>query len=290
MRIGVIGGGAVGLLLASLLERTGYSPILYVRTEAQKNEINEKGILYLPEESISYVCAEHIQKISEMDIYFVCVKQHDICSVNNRLSGLSGTVIYLQNGMGHVDMLHNMNKEQTIVLGTCEHGAKKRDQRTVIHTGKGKINLAVYNGNAALLTKYKDVLNNKRFPVEEEADWETMLIDKLMINIVINPITALFQVKNGELLTNSYLHKLAQAVCSEACAVLAVNEQQQWKRIIYIIEQTKENDSSMKEDIALGRQSEVEAILGYVLKRTSHQSSVIHFLYLSIKALEEERG
>ncbi|WP_182199060.1 2-dehydropantoate 2-reductase [Paraliobacillus salinarum] len=290
MRIGVIGGGAIGLLLASLLKQTGYSPVLYVRTEAQKNEINEKGILYLPGEITSYVYAEHIKDLSQMDIYFICVKQHDICSVNSRLSGLSGTVIYLQNGMGHVDMLHNMTEEQTIVLGTCEHGAKKRDQRTVIHTGKGKINLALYNGNAALLTRYKEVLNDKRFPVEQVADWGIMLIDKLMINIVINPITALFQVKNGELLTNTHLHKLAKVVCSEACAVLEVNEQQQWKRITYIIEQTKENDSSMKEDIALGRQSEVEGILGYVLKKTSHQSSVIHFLYLSIKALEEKRG
>ncbi|MFB1051921.1 2-dehydropantoate 2-reductase [Paraliobacillus sp. JSM ZJ581] len=289
MRIGIIGGGAIGLLLASLLSRSGQHPILFVRSKEQKNQINKNGILYLPDQTTFKVQAEQINDLNQMDIYIVCVKQHDIRSINYKLKDFNGAVIYLQNGMGHIDLLSELKTEHTIILGTCEHGAKRKNQRTVIHTGRGKINLALYSGKQTLLMDYKKTLSNEAFPIEVAPDWEAMLVNKLLINMVINPITALFQVKNGDLLTNPHLHTLAKLVCKEACTALKVNEQKHWERIVHIIEQTKENDSSMKEDISYNRKSEIEAILGYVLNKISLESSVIHFLYLSIKALEEQK-
>ncbi|CQR47802.1 putative 2-dehydropantoate 2-reductase [Paraliobacillus sp. PM-2] len=290
MEIGVIGGGSIGLLLASLLDRSGHQSTLFVRRKEQMHEINRNGILCLPDHTCSWVRAEQIDDLRQMDLYIVCVKQYDLCSIINQLNTFDGSVIYIQNGMGHIDLLNGATCDQTILLGTCEHGAKRQNERTVTHTGKGKINLSLFRGEQALLQKWTNSLNSDIFPLKPCCDWEVMLIDKLLINIVVNPITAIYQVKNGELLTNQYLHTLAKLVCSEASDALGQDETKQWVRIVNIIETTKENDSSMKEDITNYRKTEIEGILGYVLKRIDQKSSLIHFLYLSIKALEEKKG
>ena len=43
------------------------------------------------------------------------------------------------------------------------------------------------------------------FPVQIETDWEEIMHKKLVVNVCINPLTALLGVKNGELITNRFL-------------------------------------------------------------------------------------
>src|SRR5699024_11246263 len=42
-------------------------------------------------------------------------------------------------------------------------------------------------------------------------DWKTISYEKLVINGVINPLTAIFNVSNGELINNIHLKKLARS-------------------------------------------------------------------------------
>lgn len=288
MEIGIIGGGSIGLLLAALLDKTNIKSTLFVRNEKQKQVINEMGILYLPQQSRHWIRAGHMDELKPMDVYLVCVKQQGIQEVIEKLAMFKGTIIFLQNGMGHMDKLSRLNQQSTIMLATCEHGARRENQTTVTHTGMGIINIALFRGEKQELNKLDTYLNSAIFPTQIQSDWQSMLLNKLMINIVINPLTALYQVKNGELLTNRYLNRLAKAICHEAAQVFELNETEQWNRVEKIIEKTKENDSSMKVDLSKHRKTEIEAILGYMLKQASQRVPLAQFLYLSIKAMEQK--
>src|SRR5699024_12812511 len=62
-------------------------------------------------------------------------------------------------------------------------------------------------------------------------DWEKLLANKLMVNAVINPITTLFHVPNKEVLTNPYLHHLAEQLCYEAATVLHLEYKTEFEKV-----------------------------------------------------------
>jgi 2-dehydropantoate 2-reductase len=66
-----------------------------------------------------------------------------------------------------------------------------------------------------------------------------------------------------------------------------------WENALGVCSRTSTNQSSMLKDIQKGRQTEIDAILGYIQtqaaeKRTS--TPIVDFLYGSIKGIEEEKG
>ncbi|WP_079709351.1 2-dehydropantoate 2-reductase [Paraliobacillus ryukyuensis] len=288
MKIGIIGGGAIGLLLTSMLEQSNHQITLYVRREKQKQQINREGITVMPRQTKHLVQAETIDNITQMELYIVCVKQYHLADIMDKLRSYNGATLYLQNGMSHVDSLLKGNDKQTILLGTCEHGARRESDHMVTHTGDGTLNIALLKGKKNTFLHVIDTLQQTSSPIVINENWNEVLINKLIINAVINPITALFQVKNGALLSNSYLYSLTKAVCKEVCTVLEEKEENHWPRILDIIDRTKANDSSMKVDINKYQRTEIDGILGYILDHATQQVSYVRFLYLSIKALEEK--
>lgn len=129
------------------------------------------------------------------------------------------------------------------------------------------------------------------FPFEWHADYEAMLLGKLAANTVINPLTAILRVRNGELVSNPHYTKLAKTVYQEFAAVF-INKikANTWNEIMYICRTTANNRSSMLKDIESGRPTEADAILGYVLSQADEkemQLPVLAALYSMIKGLEQ---
>src|SRR5690606_69523 len=94
---------------------------------------------------------------------------------------------------------------------------------------------------------------------------------KLVANAVINPLTAIFQVTNGTLLTNDYLFKLMRNLFHETVRVLELEEQKLWDYVVTICKQTAKNQSSMLRDIQAKRRTEIDAISGYIIERAKEQ-------------------
>ncbi|MCT2538070.1 2-dehydropantoate 2-reductase [Aquibacillus koreensis] len=291
MKIGVIGGGAIGLLVSTYLSRLGHDITIYVRNKEQKDEINNQGV-HLVGERPTKVTALFFHEYKEQDYVFVCVKSYQLASVIHAIKAIEAPTIFLQNGMGHVDDLQSYQLEQDIIVGTCEHGAMKKNHCSVHHTGFGKINLASLNGERDSLIRLVRVIDHPAFPFKEQNNWYKMLGEKLVVNAVINTITSIFQVKNGEILTNPYLESLAQSICNEVCVVLGFDQKREWRNVKTIIDLTKENNSSMKEDIFYNRQTEIESIIGYLLKHAKSSLPNLSFVYNAVNALQyiQEEG
>lgn len=288
MNIGIVGGGAIGLLIASKLSEQGHQVNIYVRNKVQKKLINEYNLLSLPSQKTYSVKAELIEEIKPDELMFICVKQYDLNNdVFDYLKALPSTLVFLQNGMGHIDLIKAANLHHTIFIGTCEHAARKKDERSVEHTGKGKINLALYQGDNQLLSKYVDALSNEAFPIKIESDWKKMLLDKLLINSVVNPITAVNRVKNGALITDPNLNQVAQNLTFEVALALSLDPIQQWERVQSIATLTGDNDSSMKVDLDKGRKTEVDGILGYVQRHAIASTPIIDHYVKAIKKMEK---
>lgn len=294
VKIGVIGGGALGLLTSGFLALNSHEVTLYCRREEQKNDIERSGIHI---ETISQ--SKHHVKIStgmfpdiqEEELYIVATKQGDLNDLMNVLSTKLHSnqgILFLQNGMSHIQWFDRLKCH--VYVGTVEHGAQKISDSNVLHTGTGQINLAYWQGNRDPLDLFNR-LHNPTFPIVWKEDGYGLLAWKLIVNAVINPITALFKVKNGTILRNTYLLEIAKNLCKEGSMVLGLSYDESWEYVQKICKRTSENQSSMLKDILNGKQTEIESISGFILEKAEvHAIPNTLFIYHSIKALEEEEN
>ncbi|MZR62422.1 ketopantoate reductase family protein [Alcanivorax sp. DP30] len=94
---------------------------------------------------------------------------------------------------------------------------------------------------------------------------------KLVANAVINPLTALYDVPNGQILEDPDLHQQAERLCAEADATLSALDPdwpgQSLKNVLAVAKATAGNTSSMRADRQRGANTEINAINGWIVKQ-----------------------
>ncbi|WP_067838867.1 ketopantoate reductase family protein [Amphibacillus sediminis] len=286
MNIGIVGGGSIGLLSAALLS-THHNVTLYLRDEEQCESIKANhGITYLPDNRHCLVRAKLIKELENADVFLLTVKSYQLVDVLEELRDKPWPIVFMQNGMGHLDLIEQYQLKQPIFLATCEHGGRREDYVSVTHTGYGQVNLSPYRLVTPHLVKRMRMLASELFPINWLDDAECLLKEKLVINAVINPITAIHHVQNGAILSNQTLYQEAKALTYEVASALKMDPKLQWGRVKKIAHQTAANDSSMKVDLESGRLTEVDSILGYFIQHAGESIPMIRKYYAQIKERE----
>ncbi|MBS8263352.1 2-dehydropantoate 2-reductase [Mesobacillus boroniphilus] len=295
MKIGIIGGGSIGLLFSYYLSLRNEVSI-YTRTQDQADLINEHGLHLVKggiEQAPVLVTAAPIQEWSgNEDLTVVAVKQYQLADLITEIKvKAKGPILFLQNGYGHIKLLSELATTE-VYVGSIEHGAVRENGYTVQHNGIGVTRTAVFKGEAGLL---REITTNapSGFPFFLESDFKEMLIKKLVVNSVINPLTAILKVKNGELIHNPFFFEIFKQLFQECAHVLELpNQEQYFQNLMTVCEKTANNHSSMYKDIENGRQTEIDAILGYLLELSRSKNikaPLIHNYYQCIKGKEHER-
>ncbi|WP_158095016.1 2-dehydropantoate 2-reductase [Gottfriedia luciferensis] len=295
MNIGIIGGGAIGLLVASYFKKNNENVTLFTRTEDQASLINEYGVSLSVNEEKNQMCikAKKItDKIERFDLLVVCVKQYHLEQVSKSFYHYEGeNILFLQNGMSHIELVKKLSIPNCFI-GIVEHGALKTAPNEISHTGKGMIRLGLIKGCEEARQQIMN-LHTDDFPIKCQDDWEYILKQKCLVNCTINPLTAIFNVRNGELITNEYFKPICKLLFNEVANILELNKELEWVKLIEICEKTAENYSSMNRDLYYGRQTEIESMLGYVKKMAIQKKinvPTINLVYNSIKGLENKKG
>ena len=298
MKIGIIGAGSIGLLFAAYLSKA-FSITLYTRTSEQAEEINQNGISIKEgtEEKKTRVRAMSISTwTGEEELTIIAVKQYQLHSIINDLTNLKrfpNTLLFLQNGMGHLKLLENISVSN-IFVGSVEHGASKVNTYTVRHNGKGAINIALFKGDSLRIKEFAEASAAINFPISIKEDYYNMLENKLIANAVINSLTAILHVQNGELISNPYYFAAVKKLFLEISFVLNLeNPIRKFRNVVRICKKTADNRSSMLKDIEAGRKTEVDAILGFLLDEAAKQQKKainIESYYQLIKGKEKDRG
>jgi len=288
MKIGVIGSGAIGMLFAFYLQRAGALVTIYTRGMEQAEHIGRFGIscTFDGQGETQFPDAAPLDAAAiEDDYVFVAVKQYDIESVLPHLQQTQSRLVFLQNGMGHLSLLQNM-QQRCIAVGIVEHGARKEDARSVMHTGIGVTKLGILAG-AEGFQELLPFFQAPYFPILVEENWEEVLRSKLIVNACINPLTALYRVQNGMLLNNPAFCNAMKQIFAEVIFVLDETKER-WEHVCNVCRKTAENESSMLTDVKQGRETEIDAIIGYLLVQAEKQNKqvpLLSFLQQSIKGM-----
>ncbi|WP_242213789.1 2-dehydropantoate 2-reductase [Bacillus cereus group sp. BfR-BA-01383] len=291
MKIGIVGPGAIGLLYTFYLQKSNQDVTLFTRTAKQSEELTVTGVTCVMngERETVFPSVLPIESMpnQKLDYIFIAVKQYHITDILPFVQRES-SLIFLQNGMSHLHAMQKIENEN-IAVGIVEHGAKKEGIHTVQHTGIGVTKFGVVRGPSMHFQKIFKCFSFPYFPIQLESDWKDVMHKKLVVNVCINPLTALLRVQNGELISNPFFYQMMEQVFQEVVFLVKEEKEIVWQMVQRVCERTSRNTSSMLADVRANRQTEINAIIGYVLEEAKKQQRpvpTLQFLFEAIKGLE----
>lgn len=203
-----------------------------------------------------------------------------------------GVALTLQNGLGNLDILAHTLGEDRVAQGVVTMGAFLSGPGRVIFGGEGEITLQT----GARMDDFHSMFSKAGFPVKTTEDLTALIWRKLVINSAINPLTAILQVPNGELLSRPSL-TLLSLVARESAAVaseLGINlgQADPVQMVEQVARNTAQNLSSMLQDVQRGAQTEIDAINGAITRlgvETGIPTPINHALWLLVKAIVDRK-
>jgi 2-dehydropantoate 2-reductase len=260
--IAIIGPGALGLHYASRLARV--VPTALVARSDERAARLRAGVSIGARRFRPDVYAAH--NPPRADWVIVLVKAQDTRAAARIAARMQPKgVLSLQNGLVEEELRKPLREALPGIRaaqGVTTEGAY-RVRGHVVPAGKGETLLPP--GYAPLAR----ALRGAGFAVRIERDLAAARLRKLLVNVSINPVAALFRVPNGRVIEAPYAH-LTQALAHEACAVLAaeglrITPAQAWRRVAAVARATANNRASMLQDLLAGRRTEVDFLTGALI-------------------------
>jgi len=213
------------------------------------------------------------EQIQSADIIIFCVKSFQIAFALKEISDHlndSASIILAHNGMGTLSKLpqHILNKHNIYALLTT-HGCLRTKPLEITHTGIGTTDIGLLSGVSNLKhTHFYPLLNAALPPVKLHKEIKHKQWLKLSINCVINPLTAINNIKNGQI-NNAEFLPLIISLLKEITSVantegIALDLDELIATVSEVARATANNSSSMRCDVLASRQSEIDYINGYI--------------------------
>jgi 2-dehydropantoate 2-reductase len=124
---------------------------------------------------------------------------------------------------------------------------------------------------------------------ERRADFATAVWTKAIANAAINPTTALAGVPNGALASDPLLRAEALALAHEAALVARaegiVLERSPEATVLTVVEASATNRSSMLQDLEAGRPTEIDALVGAIVRRAERAGIAVPRLAAARRAV-----
>ncbi len=237
----------------------------------------------------------------------------------------SSTILFLQNGMGVVDEVNDKlfpdeEHRPTYMIGVVSHGLYSTKTFSVFHAGEGTMALGVMPRLPMVERSFPENMRQlapsaryllrtmTRTPVFvavgfPPTDLLQQQLDKLAVNCIINPLTALLDCNNGVLLSKFSLTRVTRLLLAEISLVLRslpelknvpnVNmrfDPQRLERLVFsVANNTAANRSSMLQDTKAGKQTEIDYINGYIVKRGEEMGVYCVMNYMLVHLIKGKR-
>ena len=285
----VLGVGAIGGLFACRLQSGGADVTLLTK----KGEQPSRELILKSGQEQRFQFPQQNLAIGQEPIEYllVCTKawavESAIEAIAPRLSATS-VVVLLCNGMGLAEAVAPLIGEAQLVVGSTTSGCRRSKQGELIVSGEGRTQLGSLD--TGLAPTWLSPWHRGVPDFEWETDIRSVLLAKVALNAVINPLTALHGVTNGELLQPP-LQAITENVIEEVQSVLVSADATEIASALpaevrAVCDSTAANHSSMRVDLEGGTQTEIDAIVGWLLSSlTPHPPAtpVLSELYEAVK-------
>jgi 2-dehydropantoate 2-reductase len=230
LKFAILGAGALGSAIGGVLTEAGHEVSLITRNQAHVDAINQQGLM-LRSNSEDRVCKAkaytNAERVGVVDCVIVLVKSAQTEAAMRSAMSLLGphtTVLSLQNGLGHEDILSDIVGRENVLAGKSYCGGQLLAPGHVMCGVQGK---ATHIGelDGAMTPRILDIANAFNAAGLQTSVSDNIMgtiWDKLFINVATGALSGISRLVYGD---------LYQVPELEACAVAAVGEAMQVAKV-----------------------------------------------------------
>jgi len=180
-------------------------------------------------------------------------------------------VVSLQNGMGNAALLDAAYPGNAVV-GVTAMGATRTGNGRVFYAGEGDTYFGTLRAPGALASKVAEAFGSVGLDSYVSEDIMAQVWSKAIVNASINPLTAIVRCKNGKILQDEHLRRIAEEASREGSAIakacgIDLGKEDPFERVKEVLRRTAENRSSMFQDMERRKRTEIDEISGDLVRR-----------------------
>jgi len=303
-QICIIGGGSVGSVLAYFLHRGGIReiPVYYASRESVIEVESQRGVVVIEKKSgaeylVPIKPRHYSQPVDQCVFVLNAVKAIDVprsLELASKITREDGVVIMLQNGFGSLELAEEKLAGLKVACGVVYFASERVSRARVIYYGGDALLVGCRRRPCGELLVLAEIFKRGGldFRVVDNIDHYRWI--KLAFNSVVNPLTAITRSRNEIVLEEEGV-KLAEMIIREVCEAARLHgynldPTRLIKHIFKMLEDSRENYSSMVQDILAGRNTEIDYINGFIARTLGERGLVNTVLTLLVKLIEKSRG
>ncbi|MHA1923275.1 MAG: ketopantoate reductase family protein [Candidatus Heimdallarchaeota archaeon] len=278
----IMGSGSVGSLIGGLLSSKGHDVVLIGReshiTAIWKSGLFITGLMDLqttPKAVSSITEAEKTIAENEVDYIFITTKAHQTRQAAEDITPLvseNTTLVSIQNGLGTEDVIKELYPNNTVLRCVTSIGVNRPTNGVIEFSGKGKELIGFSTDEDKVIAeKLVKLLKEIDFDAHLEENIKGAVFTKTIVNCALNPLTAIYNVKNGHIYNRLDLRGQAIVLATEAwnvakAANIQLITEDPIQFTIDVILKTAENTNSMLSDINNKRKTEIGFLNGKIIE------------------------
>ena len=272
MKVAILGPGGVGGLLAGVLDRAG-SEVIVVARDSTAAVIAEHGVQVRSVTFGEFVAHPRAVAFLQepVDALIVATKAAGLEPALERIAVEPTVVLPLLNGLDHIAVLRQRFPAGSVLAGSIRVEADRPQPGVVVHTSPFLL-VSMASGEAAArpgMQALADALSDAEVPVRVGNSEAQVMWSKLVRLNALACTTSAYNKLLGEIRSTPALRADLVGAIEEACAVGKAEGAYDVDPASAIGELERAHDtlgSSMQRDIAAGREPELDAIPGSVLR------------------------
>jgi len=300
MRIAVIGAGAMGAMFGARFARAGGEVVLYDKDPVHVAAINDTGLTVAGRDGDLHLrlpATTDAGKIGPVDMALVMVDGNataDAAAMMKAALPREAFVLTLQNGIGNVEALSAALGESRVMAGNTYNSGARLAPGKVAHTNVGMTTIGELGGRATgRLTEVAALFQAAGLPVTVTDNVMGHVWMKFVLNVAINPVSAVSGLRSGEIARTPAALELMEHILDEVLPVLAakgirlpVDDPR-----AYVIDHAwaRYNRPSMLQHIESGRRTEIDTLNGALVREAEALRIPCPFnqaIVLVVKSLE----
>lgn len=277
MKVLVAGAGAIGQWLGARLQAARHDVTLLTRP-AHAQAVGDGLVVHgltsfgAPLRAVSSLDG---LPTAGFDAIALTCKAHQTAPLAQQVAPLlspSGIFVSLQNGLGNAQKVCRFVPPDRVAIALTSHGIHLEAPGRIHHAGTGPTLVGPIDGaDPASAHAAQALLADAGLEPEWHAAMRPFVWRKAIVNAGINPLGALYGVRNGAILDRPELWALSQVLVREAVALaerarvgLPPGDLVATTRAT--LEKTRDNANSMLQDVQARRPTETEQITGRLVR------------------------
>ncbi len=298
-KIAVFGSGAVGSYIGRFFVEAGFN-VDFIARGKRLEDLSNNGLIVagLGEEPYTIKVNAIKDLKDKYDVILLCVKSQDTINsaitIKNHLTE-KGFVVSIQNGVENAFNLISVLGSNRVVPTVVYLTAAIKKDGILSYESRGRMFYGFYDdlgkesaetfGNILSLTNINFKFNENI----KEVQWK-----KLCLNVMMNPLSALFNMTFGQMLSNKEVIELSKNLFNEVQKAASIEnviiDDKEFDDVIKKCSVDPSFKTSMLQDIEAGKKPEVDAILGAVVRSYEKIGQVAYYSEMLLKIMNIKFG